>query len=116
MIMTKTPKLPANLWTIVAIHDTRQVEAQGDKIVRIPGSGEMRPCDHCGTGHEVHVTIVNGAEEMIVGTSCARGMSKSAGIKNRTTFVHSAPFIVARSNKTNTWRNPTTGEEFKTER
>lgn len=57
---------------IVDVVDTRAVVEDGDRWVRIPGSGDARPCDRCGRMHEVHATVVgdDGAEHR-VGVGCA---------------------------------------------
>jgi hypothetical protein len=63
---------------IVAIErvvDTRDWEEVADgKFAPVPGSGNPRPCDHCGREHEVHVYVkLDDGSTMIVGSSCAKG-------------------------------------------
>jgi hypothetical protein len=57
---------------ILAIDDTRKWDWRRQRP--IPRSGVTRPCDHCGTAHEVHVTIEFEGRQLVVGTTCARDL------------------------------------------
>jgi len=60
------------MYRIESIEDTRSYDFDTGKA--IPGSGNARPCDHCGTTHEIHVVIVDGAKRMTVGSTCAKNL------------------------------------------
>lgn len=60
-------------WVIESIEDTRGWDFDTNKP--IPGSGDCRPCDHCGHGHEIHVFIKNGGQRMRVGSTCAKKLA-----------------------------------------
>lgn len=57
-------------YKIVEIHDTRIFDFETGKP--IPGSGNPKPCDHCGKTHEIYVDIANSNNRMVVGTTCAQ--------------------------------------------
>lgn len=59
-------------WAIEAVNDTRAWDWSIGKA--IPGSGSPQACEHCGTQHEVHVTIFNRSENkrLVVGSTCAK--------------------------------------------
>ena len=64
---------------IVAVKDTRTLEEQGDRWVRIPGSGDIAQCDRCGRDHEVHVTVeLEDGRTQVVGVSCAHAEGEMA--------------------------------------
>ncbi len=76
-----TTHLDLTAWTITEIHDTRDIEARGDRLVRVAGTGTMRACDACGAGHEIHSTITDGrGNQLVVGGSCARGLARSTRV------------------------------------
>lgn len=60
------------MYRIESIEDTRSYDFDTGKA--IPGSGNARPCDHCGTTHEIHVVIVEGSKSMTVGSTCAKNL------------------------------------------
>lgn len=71
-------------WTptkILEVADTRDLVEEGDRWVRVPGSGDARLCDRCGRLHEVHVTVLgdDGAEH-IVGVGCAHATGPTASL------------------------------------
>lgn len=66
---------------IVSVVDTRDFVEEGDRVVRIPGTGNDRPCDRCGRSHEIHVTVEHAdGRTMVVGLGCA-GRSDADGRK-----------------------------------
>lgn len=103
------PAIDKSRWTIVKIHDTRDVEERDDKWVRIPGSGGARACDHCSATHEVHVHVVNDAgDEQVVGGSCARGLARTSSV--RKTARVAEPYLMARGPGWRLWRRPGTDD------
>lgn len=71
-------------WTptkILEVADTRDLVEEGDRWVRVPGSGDAHLCDRCGRLHEVHATVLgdDGAEH-IVGVGCAHATGPTASL------------------------------------
>ena len=60
------------MYKIAEVYDTRSFDINTGKY--IPGTGDPKPCDHCGKTHVVYVNISNGTNNMIVGTTCARNL------------------------------------------
>ena len=56
-------------WKIESIEDTRQ---RGTDRKPILGSGDVRSCECCGKAIEVHATISNSIERLVIGTQCAK--------------------------------------------
>ena len=68
-------------FTLLKVIDTRtKEEGPDDRFHAIPGSGDRRPCDHCGKPIEIHayVRLADGTIQ-VWGTGCA-GLN-AAGIK-----------------------------------
>lgn len=89
--------LEGDLYYVTRIHDTRDVEYIGDKARRITGSGDARPCDRCGSPHEVHYYVAptgnRGAHGEIhdpsiecVGSSCAKNLRGYSEAKTPKTY------------------------------
>jgi len=61
-------------WKVVDVVDTRDLVEDGDRFVRVPGSGVVRSCDRCGRNHEVHVVVeAPDGTRSVVGTGCSGG-------------------------------------------
>lgn len=74
--MTNTnTKSTLKIMRIVRVVDTRSYEeAENDRWVPIPGSGDENPCARCGRMHEVHAHVMlEDGTSAVVGTGCARG-------------------------------------------
>lgn len=68
-----TTKLPS-IVRILAVRDTRDRIEVGDRLVPVPGSGDLRPCDRCGREHEVHVDVeLSDGRRVNIGSGCAKG-------------------------------------------
>jgi hypothetical protein len=58
---------------ILSVVDTRAKEEQGDRWVRISGTGDARQCDRCGRMHEIHATVQDEhGVQHTVGVGCMR--------------------------------------------
>lgn len=79
------------MWVIIVKEDTRSFDENGKAI---PGTGDLRPCEHCGAMHEVHVTIEHSvtSERKTVGATCAK---KLAGDPHKLLARHATDLIVA---------------------
>ena len=71
-------------WTptkILEVADTRDLVEEGDRWVRVPGSGDAHLCDRCGRLHEVHATVLgDDGTEHIVGVGCAHTTGPTASL------------------------------------
>lgn len=57
---------------ILKVTDTRALVEEGERFVRVPGTGATRQCERCGRDHEVHVTVLGDDNlEYVVGIACA---------------------------------------------
>lgn len=73
-----TAKLSAmsTIARILDVRDTRDRIEVGDRLVPVPGSGDLRPCDRCCREHEVHVDVeLSDGRRANVGSGCAKGES-----------------------------------------
>lgn len=63
---------PVGPFEILGVVDTREYIEVDEKWVAVPGSGDCRECDRCGSRHEIHVQVrdANGSN-WTVGTGCA---------------------------------------------
>lgn len=69
----KIPTLPT-IARIIAVRDTRDRIEVGDRLVPVPGSGDLRPCDRCCREHEVHVDVeLSDGRRANIGSGCAKG-------------------------------------------
>lgn len=65
--------MTATGWVIERVVDTRAVVEEGDRFVRVPGTGDARPCDRCTRSHEVHAYVRDSEGRLhVVGVGCAR--------------------------------------------
>jgi hypothetical protein len=70
-----TTKLPT-IVKILDVRDTRDRIEVGDRLVPVPGSGVLRPCDRCGREHEIHVDVeLSDGTRANIGSGCAKGES-----------------------------------------
>lgn len=61
---------------IIDVRDTRDRVEVGDRLVPVPGSGDLRPCDRCCREHEIHVDVeLSDGRRANIGSGCARGES-----------------------------------------
>ena len=61
---------------ILDVRDTRDRIEVGDRLVPVPGSGDLRPCDRCCREHEVHVDVeLSDGRRANIGSGCAKGES-----------------------------------------
>ncbi len=61
---------------IIAVRDTRDRIEIDDRLVPVPGSGQLRPCDRCGREHEIHVDVeLSDGRQANIGSGCAKGES-----------------------------------------
>lgn len=68
-------KLPT-IARIIDVRDTRDRIEVGDRLVPVPGSGDLRPCDRCCREHEVHVDVeLSDGRRANIGSGCAKGES-----------------------------------------
>jgi hypothetical protein len=75
MLGNVASKLPT-IARILAVRDTRDVIEVGDRLVPVPGSGVLRPCDRCGREHEIHVDVeLSDGRQANIGSGCAKGES-----------------------------------------
>ncbi len=69
-------KLPSisTIARIIDVRDTRDRIEVGDRLVPVPGSGDLRPCDRCGREHEIHVDVeLSDGRRANIGSGCAKG-------------------------------------------
>ena len=72
---TKLPAMPA-IARIIDVRDTRDRIEVGDRLVPVPGSGDLRPCDRCCREHEIHVDVeLSDGRRANIGSGCAKGES-----------------------------------------
>lgn len=58
---------------LLSVEDTRDVIEEGDRWVRLSGTGDARPCDRCGRAHEIHATVrLEDGSSAVVGTGCMK--------------------------------------------
>lgn len=70
---TKLPPL-ATIARIIAVRDTRDRIEVNDRLVPVPGSGDLRPCDRCCREHEIHVDVeLSDGRRANIGSGCAKG-------------------------------------------
>ena len=77
-------KLPAvsTIARIIDVRDTRDRIEVGDRLVPVPGSGDLRPCDRCCREHEIHVDVeLSDGRRANIGSGCAKG--ESMDVKSR---------------------------------
>lgn len=68
---TTTTRRPAEPLTVVSVTDTRDYIEQGDRMVPVAGTGNIRSCDRCDRTHEVHAHVTDATgETFTVGTGC----------------------------------------------
>ena len=61
---------------ILDVRDTRDRIEVGDRLVPVPGSGDLRPCDRCCREHEIHVDVeLSDGRRANIGSGCAKGES-----------------------------------------
>ena len=61
---------------ILDVRDTRDRIEVGDRLVPVPGSGDLRPCDRCCREHEIHVDVeLSDGRRVNIGSGCAKGAS-----------------------------------------
>lgn len=75
---TKLPTIPtiARISRILDVRDTRDRIEVGDRLVPVPGSGDLRPCDRCCREHEIHVAVeLSDGRRANIGSGCAKGES-----------------------------------------
>ena len=113
-----TAKLPAipTIARIIDVRDTRDRIEVGDRLVPVPGSGDLRPCDRCCREHEIHVDVeLSDGRRANIGSGCAKGESmevtsrlKSAVSAAKTRSRLRAELAVARDEHTRAiqaWRD-----------
>ena len=110
-------KLPIPTITrILDVRDTRDRIEVGDRLVPVPGSGDLRPCDRCCREHEIHVDVeLSDGRRANIGSGCAKGESmevqsrlKSAVSAAKTRSRLRGELAVARDEHTRaaqTWRD-----------
>lgn len=70
---TKLPSIPT-ISRIIGVRDTRDRIEVNDRLVPVPGSGDLRPCDRCGREHEIHVDVeLSDGRRANIGSGCAKG-------------------------------------------
>lgn len=70
------PARPITIARILDVRDTRDRIEVGDRLVPVPGSGDLRPCDRCCREHEVHVDVeLSDGRRANIGSGCAKGES-----------------------------------------
>lgn len=70
---TKLPSIPT-IARIIGVRDTRDRIEVGDRLVPVPGSGDLRPCDRCCREHEIHVDVeLSDGRRANIGSGCAKG-------------------------------------------
>lgn len=68
----------------LSITDTRQYMEDGDRLVPVPGSGDIATCERCGRAHEVHAVVeLASGRTATVGTGCAERDSTEMASKMR---------------------------------
>ena len=73
--MVKPVSLPT-IVRIIDVRDTRDRIEVGDRLVPVPGSGDLRPCDRCCREHEIHVDVeLSDGRRANIGSGCAKGES-----------------------------------------
>ena len=78
---TKLPTLPT-IARILDVRDTRDRIEIDDRLVPVPGSGDLRPCDRCCREHEIHVDVeLSDGRRANIGSGCAKG--ESMDVKSR---------------------------------
>lgn len=71
----KLPVIPT-IARIIDVRDTRDRIEVGDRLVPVPGSGDLRPCDRCCREHEIHVDVeLSDGRRANIGSGCAKGES-----------------------------------------
>jgi hypothetical protein len=98
----------AKISRILAVRDTRDRIEVGDRLVPVPGSGDLRPCDRCCREHEIHVDVeLSDGRRANIGSGCAKGESmevqsrlKSAVSAAKTRSKLRAELAVARDEHT----------------
>lgn len=74
-MVTKPPSIPT-IARILDVRDTRDRIEVDDRLVPVPGSGDLRPCDRCCREHEIHVDVeLSDGRRANIGSGCARGES-----------------------------------------
>lgn len=74
----------ARIVRILSITDTRQYMEDGDRLVPVPGSGDIATCERCGRAHEVHAVVeLASGRTATVGTGCAERDSTEMASKMR---------------------------------
>jgi hypothetical protein len=72
-VSTKLPPIPT-IARIIDVRDTRDRIEVGDRLVPVPGSGDLRPCDRCCREHEIHVDVeLSDGRRANIGSGCAKG-------------------------------------------
>ena len=67
---------PPTISRILDVRDTRDRIEVGDRLVPVPGSGDLRPCDRCCREHEIHVDVeLSDGRHANIGSGCAKGES-----------------------------------------
>lgn len=114
-MITKLPTLPT-IARIIDVRDTRDRIEVGDRLVPVPGSGDLRPCDRCCREHEIHIDVeLSDGRRANIGSGCAKGESmevasrlKSAVSAAKTRSRLRAELAVARDEHTRAaqaWRD-----------
>lgn len=76
MSTTTTLRAP---FTVQRVVDTRDYVEQDDRLVAVPGSGDLRDCDRCGRPHEVHAYVTDSTGRPgVVGTGCVEATDQPA--------------------------------------
>jgi len=58
---------------LLGVEDTRELIEDGDRWIRVSGTGVVRHCDRCNRAHEVHAHVeLEDGTAAIVGTGCMR--------------------------------------------
>lgn len=58
---------------LLGVEDTRELIEDGDRWIRVSGTGVSRNCDRCNRAHEVHAHVeLEDGTAAIVGTGCMR--------------------------------------------
>ena len=74
-MVTKLPTIPT-IARIIDVRDTRDRIEVGDRLVPVPGSGDLRPCDRCCREHEIHIDVeLSDGRRANIGSGCAKGES-----------------------------------------
>jgi len=68
---------------VLCVVDTRDLVEEGDRFIRVSGTGNSHDCARCGREHEVHVYVeLSDGSQAIIGSSCANEPEMAAKIRS----------------------------------